>query len=63
MDGEVIGTAGIDAIGTKYKVAHRAEFGIGMLKEYRGLGIGCALLEVCIQCAKDSIRAECGCRQ
>lgn len=54
MDGKVIGTAGIDAIGTKYKVAHRAEFGIGMLKEYWGLGIGRALLEACIQCAREA---------
>ena len=45
VDGKVAGTAGIDAIGAQYKVAHRAEFGIGILKEYWGLGIGRALME------------------
>lgn len=54
IDGKVIGTAGIEAIGTNYKVAHRAEFGISMLKEYWGLGIGRALLEACIRCAADA---------
>ena len=53
VDGKVVGTAGIDAIGTKYKVQHRAEFGIGILREYWGLGLGKALTRACIQCAKD----------
>ncbi len=52
VDGKIVGTAGIDAIGTKYKLCHRAEFGIGILKEYWGLGIGKALTEACIECAK-----------
>ncbi len=54
VDGKVAGTAGIEAIGTKYKVKHRAEFGIGILKEYWGLGLGRALLEACIKCARDA---------
>ena len=52
VDGKVAGTAGIDAIGPQYKVTHRAEFGISILKEYWGLGIGRALMEACIHCAK-----------
>ena len=36
VDGKVAGTAGIEAIGAKYKVKHRAEFGISILKEYWG---------------------------
>ena len=52
VDGKIAGTAGIDAVGTKYKVAHRAEFGVSVLQEYWGLGIGRALMEACIQCAK-----------
>lgn len=52
VDGKVAGTAGIDAVGTKYKVKHRAEFGISLLKEYWGLGLGRAMLEACIECAK-----------
>ena len=39
----VVGTAGIEAIGTKYKVRHRAEFGISVAKDFWGLGIGQAL--------------------
>ena len=52
VDGRVAGTAGVDAIGGKYKLRHRAEFGISVLKEYWGLGIGRALLDACIECAK-----------
>ena len=52
VDGKMAGTAGIDAIEAQYKVAHRAEFGISILKDYWGLGIGRALMEACIQCAK-----------
>lgn len=54
VDGKVVGTAGIAAVGTKYKVRHRAEFGVGVRKEYWGLGIGGALLEACINCAKEA---------
>lgn len=52
VDGAVIGTAGIEAVGTKYKVRHRAEFGISVLKKFWGLGIGRALMVSCIECAK-----------
>ena len=48
----VAGTAGIEAIGTKYKVRHRAEFGISIAKEFWGLGIGQTLMEACIECAR-----------
>ena len=54
VDGKGVGTAGISAVGTKYKVRHRAEFGVGVRKEYWGLGIGGALLEACINCAKEA---------
>ena len=37
IDGKVAGTAGIEAVGKKYKVKHWAEFGISMLMEYWGL--------------------------
>ncbi len=50
----IIGTAGIEAVGTKYKVRHRAEFGISVLKEFWGLGIGQALMTSCIECAKSA---------
>lgn len=58
VDGKVAGTAGIEAVGAKDKVRHRAEFGISVLKEYWGLGIGRALLEACIKCAKEAGYAQ-----
>ncbi len=54
IDGKVAGTAGIDAVGQKYKVKHRAEFGIGVIKEYWGIGLGKALTKACIQCARSA---------
>ena len=51
-DGKVVGCAGIEAVGTKDKVKHRADFGISVLKDYWGLGIGGALTRACIACAK-----------
>lgn len=54
VDGTVAGTAGIEAIGSKYKVKHRASFGIGIAKEYWGLGIGRGLINACIECAKEA---------
>ena len=54
VDGKIVATAGIEAVGTKYKVKHRADFGISVLKEYWGLGLGKALTEACIHCAKDA---------
>lgn len=52
VNDKVVGTAGIEAVGTKYKVRHRAEFGISLLKDYWGMGIGRALMDACIECAK-----------
>ncbi len=52
IDGKIVGLAGIETVGEKYKVRHRAEFGISILKEYWGLGIGKALTNACISCAE-----------
>ena len=52
VDEIVVGSAGINCIGRKEKVRHRAEFGISVDKAYWGLGIGRALTEACIECAK-----------
>ena len=52
VDGVVAGLAGIDQVGSKYKVRHRVDFGISVDQTYWGLGIGRALLEACIECAK-----------
>jgi len=58
VDGKAVGTAGIEAVGAKDKVKHRAEFGISVLKEYWGLGLGRALTEACVRCAKDAGYAQ-----
>ena len=52
ISGLVVGTAGIEHIGLKEKVRHRAEFGISVDKTHWGLGIGRALTEACIECAR-----------
>ena len=52
VNGKVAGTAGIEAVGTKDKLRHRAEFGISIDKAFWGLGIGSALMEACIECAR-----------
>ena len=58
VDGKIVGTAGIEAVGAKYKVKHRADFGISVLREYWGLGLGKALTKACIQCARDAGYAQ-----
>ncbi len=54
VDGVIAGSAGISAVGPKYKVRHRAEFGISVDRAFWGLGIGRALMEACIRCAKEA---------
>lgn len=54
VNNTVVGTAGIEAVGTKYKVRHRAEFGISVAKVFWGLGIGQALTDACIACAREA---------
>lgn len=52
VDGEVVGMAGIERIGAQEKLRHRAGFGVSVDRAYWGLGIGRALTEVCIECAR-----------
>ena len=40
IDGKVVGDAGIDPVGNREKNRHRADFGISVLKEHWGKGIG-----------------------
>lgn len=54
VDGKLTGTAGIEAIGGKEKIRHRAELGIAIEREYWGRGIGKALMLACIECAKNA---------
>lgn len=52
VDGQLVGSAGIEAVGSNYKIMHRAEFGIAIAKAYWGLGLGKAMTEACIVCAR-----------
>lgn len=53
VDGSIVGSAGIGPVDDKRdKVRHRAEFGISVVRECWGLGIGRALTRACIECAR-----------
>lgn len=52
VDGTLAGTAGIEPLGEKEKMRHRADFGIAIEKAYWGRGIGKALTLACIECAR-----------
>jgi len=54
VGGKIAGMAGIEKVGSKFKLKHRAEFGISVLREYWRLGIGKALVNACVKCAKDA---------
>ena len=54
INGNIIGMAGIEAMGSKSKMRHRADFGISIDQAYWGLGIGKALTEACIECAREA---------
>ena len=58
VDGKIVGTAGLDSLGNKDKIRHRAEFGIAVDKDYWNLGIGHALLAACIECAGNAGYAQ-----
>lgn len=58
VDGAIIGTAGIERVGRQEKLKHRADFGISIAREYWGLGIGRALTEACIACARQAGYAQ-----
>ena len=58
LDGRVVGNAGIGCIGRREKTRHRADFGISVDKAYWGVGIGRALTEACIECARNAGYAQ-----
>ena len=54
VDGVIAGTAGINGFRPAEKTNHRATFGISIAKAWWGLGIGRALTETCIECAREA---------
>lgn len=50
--GKIVGTASVDPIGRRFKNRHRCELGISILRAYWGRGIGRALMEACLECAR-----------
>ena len=52
VDGVAVGLAGIETVRKSAKIRHRAEFGISIDKAYWGLGLGRAMTEACIECAR-----------
>ena len=54
VDGAVAGLAGIESVGGRDKIRHRADFGISIDRQYWNLGIGTALMNACIDCAREA---------
>lgn len=54
VDDRLIGSAGVWRIHDREKMRHRADFGISIMKEYWGLGIGKALTLACIEVAGEA---------
>ena len=54
IDGRIVGSAGVSAVRSRCKVAHRARFGISILKEHWGMGIGRVLMDTCVDCARQA---------
>lgn len=52
LGGRIVGSAGITAVGSRRKVVHRARFGISVLKDCWGMGIGRVFMEASIDCAR-----------
>lgn len=52
VDGKIVGTAGVESLGNKLKLRHRAEFGVSVARAFWGLGVGRSLLEACVECAR-----------
>ena len=54
IDGRIVGSAGVSAVRSRCKFAHRARFGISILKEHWGMGIGRVLMDTCVDCARQA---------
>lgn len=58
VNGRLAGTAGLDPLGGGYKIRHRAELGVSVDSAFWGLGIGRALTQSIIDCARTAGYAQ-----
>ena len=54
IDDKLVASSNLMAIGERYKISHRASFGIAVLKEAWHLGIGKALITEILRFAEDT---------
>ena len=54
VGGQLAGTAGFEPVGTQETVRHRADFGIAIDRAFWRRGIGRALTQACIGCARQA---------
>lgn len=54
VDGRIVGSSGIWCVRDRAKLTHRACFGVSVAKDFWGLGIGRALTEAAVECAKEA---------
>lgn len=52
IDGEIVGSCGITPVAEHLKTKHRGRFGISVIQDYWGLGIGSLLLQEILSFAK-----------
>ncbi|MBR1841768.1 MAG: GNAT family N-acetyltransferase [Oscillospiraceae bacterium] len=52
--GVIAGTAGFSEVRDRIKLRHRASFGVNVLRDYWGRGLGRALVEAVIDCVKEA---------
>jgi len=57
VDGKIVGDASF-SVSPRERLSHRGEFGVSILKEYWGMGIGSRLLERVVDFAKNEAGAE-----
>lgn len=58
VDGKIVGNACINGIGNKRKILHRGSFGIALMKDFWGLGIGKELMSYIFEVSDNLIGYE-----
>lgn len=54
VNGQIVSTAGISPISTYSKCRHRCEFGVSVLRSHWHLGIGSAMTDAAMVCARNA---------